>query len=214
MIVNVIVILIILISGLVYSDRKSQFVDSDYNRKRYIKFVSFILILQSGLRNVAVGADTYAYYKNFEEIKNTSWQQIWNIIYEYYTAGTGKDPGYPAFLKVVQILITNYQIFLFLIAVFFFIALGSFIYKNTNKLNDAIFAFVLYSSLFYNFFSITGIRQTIATAATLFGYELIKKRKLIPFLILILLASTIHFTLLPILRRQNLFMDPFSYSSL
>ena len=192
MIVNVIIICFILISGLIFYEEAGVYANSRYYRKRYIILICLILILQSGLRNVAVGADTYAYYEAFEKIRNTSWQQIGIAISDFYSPGIGKDVGYLVFQKIVQLIITNFQIYLFLIAILFFSALGNFIYKNTKRLADAIFAFVLYLSLFYAFFSITGIRQTIATAATLYGYELIKKRKLIPCLLLILLASTIH----------------------
>lgn len=192
MIFNLIVIITILISGHLYSKGTSLYVDSNYNRKKYIKFISIILIIQSGFRNVAVGADTYAYYSSFEGIKRTSWIQIWSILTDYYSQDIGKDPGYYVLQKIIQIMFPNFQIFLLLIAILFFSALGGFIYKNTSKLSHAIFAFVLYSCLFYNFFSITGLRQTIATAATLYSFELIKKKKLFPFLILILLASTIH----------------------
>jgi len=192
MIVNLILIFLILIVGLIFYEEAGIYSDSRYYRKRYILLICLILIFQSGLRNVAVGADTFAYYEMFEKIKLTSWKEIWNAILDYYTHGTGKDPGYMVFQKTVQVIVADYQIYLFVIALLFFSALGNFIYKNTKRLADAIFAFVLYSSLFYAFFSITGIRQTIATAATLFGFELIKKQKLIPFILLILFVSTIH----------------------
>lgn len=192
MIVNLIVIALILIFGLLYSKGLKQEIDSPRNRKKYIQIISFILILQSGLRNVAVGDDTYAYFLKFEEVKRTSWSNIYESLREYYQLGIGKDPGYLVFQKVLQLFTDEYQVFLFIVAILFFVALGNFIYKNTTRLNDAIIAFVIYSVLFYSFFSITGIRQTIVTAATLYGYELIKRKKLLPFLILIVLASTIH----------------------
>lgn len=192
MIVNLIVIVLILIFGLLYSNGYKEKVDSNSNRKKYIQIISFVLILQSGLRNVAVGDDTYAYLLKFEDVKIMSWSNIFESIWEYYQLGIGKDPGYLVFQKVIQLVTNEYQVFLFIIAILFFTALGNFIYKNTSRLNDAIIAFVIYSVLFYSFFSITGIRQTIVTAATLYGYELIKRKKLLPFLILIVLASTVH----------------------
>jgi transmembrane protein EpsG len=192
MIVNIIVIFLTLILGFLFSNRTSQQIDSPRIRKKYIQIISFILILQSGLRNVAVGDDTYAYFLKFEEVKITSWSNIYQSLREYYQLGIGKDPGYSVFQKVLQLFTDEYQVFLFMVAVLFFVALGNFIYKNTTRLNDAILAFVIYSVLFYSFFSITGIRQTIVTAATLYGYEFIKRKKIIPFTILIILVSTIH----------------------
>lgn len=162
------------------------------DRKFYIIIISVLLILQSGLRNVAVGADTYAYYEWFERIKLTSWEQIINTVKQYYQYGFSKDPGYEVFQKITQLFIGNYQVYLIFIAVILFVSLGFFIYYNTRYISEAMFAFVLYSVLFYSTYSITSLRQSIVGAATLWGFELIKRKKLIPFILLLLIASTIH----------------------
>jgi hypothetical protein len=190
MIINLIIIALILFLGFHFSRKNDT--NSDSNRKKYIRIVSFILVLQSGLRNVAIGSDTYAYFMSFQDSKRRSWQEVYQGIVNYYSYGIGKDPGYGVFEKLVSSLSGEYQLFLMVIAILFFIALGNFIYQNTTRLTDVILAFVIYSVLFYSFFSITGHRQTIATAAALYGFELIKRRKLIPFVVLILVASTIH----------------------
>ncbi len=58
MIVNLSVIFLILFFGFVfYNIPTLGLVNSSSNRKRYIRIICFILILQSGLRNVAVGED-------------------------------------------------------------------------------------------------------------------------------------------------------------
>lgn len=183
-------IVLILVAGLLYSNYEARCLRS--YRGHYIIAVSILLILQSGLRNVAVGADTYAYLLWFEKIKSYNWADVWNVVSDYYLHGIGKDPGYAVFQKLAQYFLPDYQLFLILIAVIFFSALGNFIYRNTFRLSDAVLAYVLYCCLFLSFFSITGHRQTLATAAALCSYEFIKKRKLIPFLFLILSASTIH----------------------
>lgn len=194
MLVNSIVILLILFFGFHFSRRENR--DSDYIRKRYIIIICTILILQSGLRNVAVGADTFSYYLYFQDIKNTSWETIIQNFSDAYVSGEGKDPGYHFFEKIVSFFTDEYQILLIVIAIIFFSSLGNFIYKNTSKLNDAIIAFTIYSVLFYSFFSITGHRQTIATAFALYGFEYIKKRKLFLFIILITIGFTVHKSLL------------------
>jgi transmembrane protein EpsG len=128
----------------------------------------------------------------FEVVKEMSWGQIFESFKLYYQLGEGRDPGYDLFQKIIQIFINDYQVYLILVAVIFFAAFGSFIYKNSSRITDAMMAFLIYSVLFYAFFSITGIRQTIATSLALASFELIKKRKLLFFLILVFLASTIH----------------------
>ncbi|SDH60661.1 EpsG family protein [Flavobacterium omnivorum] len=190
MIINLIVIALILFLGFHFSRKKDK--NNESNRKKYIRIICFILMLQSGLRNVVVGSDTHTYFLSFQDSRSSSWQDIYIRIVDYYSFGIGKDPGYAAFEKLVSSIFGEYQLLLIVIAIVFFSALGNFIYQNTTRLIDAILAFVIYSVLFYSFFSITGHRQTIATAAAMFSFELIKRRKLIPFLLLIVIASTIH----------------------
>lgn len=161
-------------------------------RKHFVFGACTLLILQSGLRHVYAGEDTYAYSLMFAETSNTSWSELWTRFVDYYTIGFGKDPGYALFEKFFQIFSTNYQLYLLFIAFLFFLALGHFILSNTNYLVDVLFAFVNYSALFYVFYSLTGIRQTIAAAAALYSYHFLKKNKFVPFLLILLFAATIH----------------------
>ncbi len=194
MIVNLVVIFLILIIGSIFNRIYKLNSDTNYVRKKYIKFICIILILQSGLRNVAVGPDTYNYFNKYENIKTKTWVDIYNTTIEYYKTGNSliRDPGYDFFQKTVQLISKNFQFFLFVIAIIFFSAFGTFVYRNTKRLKDVILAFLIYSVLFSTFFSYTGQRQTIATALILFSYEFIKKKKILPFLFLVLIASTIH----------------------
>ena len=57
---------------------------SQSSHKKYVIFMMFLLTLQSGLRNVAVGTDTYAYYLQFVEVSNTSWSNLLNKVYLYF----------------------------------------------------------------------------------------------------------------------------------
>ena len=162
------------------------------NRQNYIIFICIILILQSALRHVAVGADTYAYYLKFEEIKLTSWQEIWENFRSVYVLGEGKDAGYPLIQKVFQFFSGEYRIFLFFVAVIFFSSLGYFIYTQTKYISDVFVAIAIYEVLFYSFFSITGLRQTLATAFTFWGLHFIRQRKLWQYTLLIICAAFIH----------------------
>ena len=193
MIIQLVLIFIILFVALLLNLEKNKLGRNIHlKRKWFIIFICFLFIMQSGLRNFAVGADTYAYYLKFESIKYESWKSIFNNFYTVYIENTGKDAGYPLLQKIFQFFCPDYQIYLFFVAVFFFSALGYFLYKNTIYIRDAVFAFILYQALFYSFFSITGTRQTIATSFTILSYEYIKKRKLIPFTGLILCAMFVH----------------------
>lgn len=161
------------------------------NKKIYCGLVALQWILISGLRHVSIGADTYNYLLRFEETKTISWNKIFDTLWDYIFKGTNaKDPGYFVFQKFFQIFSDDYQLYLICIATIFMSFMAVWIYKNSK---DPCFSFILFSSLFYSFYAVTGHRQTIATALIVFiGYEYIKERKLIKFLLLAFAAFLVH----------------------
>jgi len=148
--------------------------------------------LQSGLRNVAVGADTYAYLLKFEAIQHISWAEIFATFIKTYETGVGKDPGYLIFMKLISLIVSEYQIYLLIIATLFFSALCWLLKIFCKSVYDVFIGVLLYEVLFYGFCSITGIRQTIAIAFLFVGIRFIINRKLIPFIIICFLAAVIH----------------------
>lgn len=172
------------------------------NRKKYITFMMVLLALQSGLRNVAVGADTYAYYLMFDKATHYS---LYQLLFDN-TALSFKDPGYLILTKLFSVFIPNYRLFLIAIAIFFFSALGKLLYRYLNSNLDVLVSIALYECLYYSFFSITGLRQTIATGILLFALPLVldkrhKRKNTILFFLLLFVASTIHksaFLFLPV----------------
>ena len=164
---------------------------SDKNKKAYCGIVAFQWVLISGLRHWTIGADTYSYYKSFVNVKDLSWGKAFDNLFGYLFKGYEvKDPGYYIFQKFFRLFTTDYQLFLVLIACIFTITMAVWIYRYSD---DPLFSFVLYSTLFYEFFALTGHRQTIATALVVFwGYKYIKERKLIKFAGIALVAFVIH----------------------
>ena len=170
---------------------KKSYIVNALRRKRVCIIATINWIILSGLRDWSVGADTLAYKEYFDETIFLTWGECFSKIYLKYIQGIHfKDPGYLIVMKFFQIFSTNYQMFLIFIAVIFFVPLGLLIYKYSK---EPYLSYILFSSLFYSFFAITGHRQTIATSIVVFGgIKLIKKRKLLKFLLLITIASTIH----------------------
>lgn len=183
------------IVGLTIFGRSTASGSQDQRRKIYIIFLSIFLILQSGLRNVAIGADTYEYSKRFAYYGYCSWRFLWEDFIQTL-AGESKDAGYGLINKAIYTICPEYQIYLFAVAIFFFTVLGRFMYKYTSSIYQVFLILCFYQMFFYTFFSITGIRQTIAVGFTLWSYEYISKHKLLPFFILVLVAATIHKTAL------------------
>jgi len=145
-------------------------------RKYYCGIVSLQWILISGLRDWSIGADTQNYYSMFEQAKLTPWRSVFDELFGYLFRGqVADDPGYLLLTKLFQIVSGNYQIFLLAIAALFMSLMAVWIYRNSSS---PCTSYLLFSTLFYSFYALTGHRQTIATALIVFlGYDLIKKRK-------------------------------------
>lgn len=169
---------------------------NDRVRRNYVIYICIILILQSALRHVAVGADTFEYNRRFDYYSTLSWAEHWHIFVDATFNGIGKDAGYDVFNKAISSICDDFQFFLLVVAIFFFTVLGKFIYRNTSTTFDVFMTLCFYQLFFYTFFSITGIRQTIAVGLTLWGYKYIEERRVLPFILLVLVASTFHKTAL------------------
>ena len=160
--------------------------------KRYIVFMMVLLTLQSGLRHVAVGSDTFAYYNTFLVVQNSSWNILWQDCLDFFYYGEGKDPGYYLALKAIQLILPTYQLYLIGLAAFVFYGLGKILCKFTRSNYEILLAMALYQCLYYSFFSITGHRQTMATGFLFLALPYVLKRKPVQFCLLVLIAATQH----------------------
>ncbi len=175
------------------------------SKKYMIRFASLLLILQSGLRNVAVGPDTYAYSLKFVESLKDTWHDIFHNFLTVYVDGEGKDAGYYLLQKIFSSIIPDFQCFLIFIAIVFFCAFFSVVSNYTTTKTDVLIVVFVYLSLFYEFFSVTGCRQVLATAFCLFSVYYIRECKLVPFLLIMLVAISVH--------RSSLIFLPFYFIS-
>ena len=157
----------------------------------YCAIVCLQWVLISGLRKFTIGADTEGYMISFNRVKNYSWSFIFTRIWEYIKGTPGiKDPGYNLLQKTFQIFSDDYQVFLVFIALFFTVSMAIWIYRNSEM---PCLSFIIYSSLFFSFYAITGHRQTLVTALVVFfGYNFLKERKPIPFFLFCLVSFFIH----------------------
>lgn len=146
----------------------------------------------STLRDFSVGADTYAYYDRYLRSSNVSWGDVWSTLVDYILSGLRgpKDPGYLLIEKTFHQIGLGYRALLAFIAVAFMLPLAYRIYKDSRA---AFFSVILYSVLFYAFFSITGHRQTIATAILFtFAVPSIYRRNPFAFFGAVGIAALIH----------------------
>lgn len=192
MYVQLLIIILGFLALIIFPQIGSQ-VNQQFQHKRYITFMMILLILQSGLRHLSVGPDTYSYYVNFFlDVEKSSWQSLWNDCLDYFYYGTGKDPGYRLFLKAIQYVLPTFQLYLLGLATFVFYGLGKLFIRYTSSNYEVLLAMALYQCLYYSFFSITGLRQTMATGFLFLAIPYVVKRKPLQFILLVLLAATQH----------------------
>ena len=126
-------------------------VGKDKGKKLFCVFASVQWILISGLRGMTVAEDMYAYETKFREVAKTSWTDIFDNFYFVYIEGEGKDPGYDVFEKIIQLFTSNFHVFIFIVAVLFFVTMGVWIYKNSQM---PLMSFIIFDSFLYSFFAL------------------------------------------------------------
>lgn len=159
------------------SDKRAQ--------KKYLMLSAIPIILIMSLRYhvIDVVTDTKDYYDFYEMASMLSIKELFNDPFF--------EPGYILLNKAFASIIPNPQFIFFLEAFICVSAVCRFIYKN---LESPFFGMLFFVTLGTMTFEFTAFRQGIAMSICLFAVEYIKEKKLLPFIILVLLAATFHKT--------------------
>lgn len=157
----------------------------DYEtQKRYIYITSIFILLIMGLRNCAIYDDTLGYVLNFEDLKYDSIAEIID--------NNHKDTFFWVFSYYIsQISGGNYTIWLCVIsAVYIIPVLFLLKYFSPNPMVSWV-AFIFNGLLF---FSMAGLRQTMAMGLVILAFIALTKRKDMWYFLLIGLAYLFHGT--------------------
>ncbi|MCL2065264.1 MAG: EpsG family protein [Candidatus Cloacimonetes bacterium] len=138
------------------------------------------LILLGGLRGLSVGTDTNAYAYEYEFFKMYG-------IARY----SGLEYGYVGIMSVLSYFNANF-IWLKMIVAFIIVFC---VFKAIYDLSANVFLSVyLFISMYFYYYSFNGIRQCIAVAICFFGYKHLLNRKLLKYILCILVAAQFHTT--------------------
>lgn len=155
-------------------------------RENYYCAILFFapVIYMAATRPYAIG-DTYAYDRLFREIPNT-FREL-----QSYMSQVNKDKGFTVLSGIIKIIFgENVRTYFWILAIIQGISL-IYVYRNySSNYLISILLFVLstdYISWMYN-----GVRQFVAVTLIFAATPLMLKKKWIPLLAVILLASTIH----------------------
>lgn len=176
--IYIVILFIIMFLGVILKPNK------DTKRKRIFMFIVFgTLIVVAAIRDISVGVDTRQFCNNFDKIKFLTLQQSFNLRYE---------KGFIILCKALSYINSNHQILIIASSIIIFFMMGMFIYKNSK---DVVFSSILYITLNTYAMHMNVMRQAIAIAIFILGYELFfKKNKFIKYSITVILASLFHQT--------------------
>lgn len=152
-----------------------------YNKTCIIMFFT-ILILLLAFRSIETGTDSKAYYITFNNISNL---QFGNLL--HYS--DKEEFLFYVLNKIVVLIGGDFQCFLLVCSLISILPL-LFLYKkevNNSILMISLFLIVAPFSIFFS-----GIRQSLALGIVAIAYKFIKDKKIIPFLLLIVIASYFH----------------------
>jgi len=157
------------------------------NKIIYLVLCAVTIILQMGLRdgtiNLSEVVDVVRYYRFCKEAEGFAFLE--------YFATLKKDYGYYVFNWLVANIFHEPQVLLFLVPTIICFFSFRFIYKYSDNIYLSV---ILFFSLGFYGFALTAFRQCLAMAICLWAYDYIKKKKIIPFILITLLAASFHQT--------------------
>ncbi|MBE6952370.1 MAG: EpsG family protein [Ruminococcaceae bacterium] len=156
--------------------------DINYEKKNRRALTVFFVLLTIlvACRHESVGNDTRNYVHFFERFSAMSWGEVGQDSLEY---------GYAYFNKVVSLFSKEPQFFLVVAA----IAVSAMIYPTYKRLClDPTLSIVLFCTISTFVMSFSGIRQMLAIGLGFIAYDLTRKRKLLPFVLVVCSAVLFH----------------------
>lgn len=142
-------------------------------------FFSMLTVLVM-FRHESVGNDTYNYMRIFRKFCYIEWSQLGKVDIEI---------GFSYFNKAVSLLSNNPQFFLAMAA----LTVSALIYPTYRRLCvDTSLTIVLFCFLSTFVMMFSGIRQMLAVGLGFVAYELTRRKKLVFFILTVLLTMSFH----------------------
>lgn len=157
-------------------------VHSRLKTKFYIILNFFLFTILSGFRSENVGNDTSAYIGVFNNISSSG--DISRYTWRF-------ELGYLYLNKLLSLVSSNSQTIIIGTSIIIMAGFARFIYLYSEQKWLSIY---LFFTIGYFAMSMNTIRLNIAMVILLFSYDFLKNRKLIKFVLVVLLASLFHRT--------------------
>ena len=162
-----------------------------------VKIGVYLLITFSWMWVIAtfrygIGFDYYSYIRIFEQIRGT--QNLAALLALRYEPGFALLTGAMTFFIADTNITANAAVMYGVYQVFILLPAMWFIYRYSKE--NAWLATWLYATLTFFYTSMNFTRQALACSVSLLGYKYLRERKLIPYMLIVLLAASFHVTAL------------------
>jgi len=160
--------------------------DTKRNRRIFCIASGLLLVLFSALRHPTVGRDTVTFIEVFLKVEGRD-------ILDVLQFSSWTEPGFRLLCAFIGLFTKNGQ---WLIAVTSLIIHGSVTYFLYKHAKNPYLGMFLYMALMIYPLYLCIMRQALAVAIFLFAYGFLKKKKWVPYVLIVLLASTFHTSVL------------------
>ncbi len=178
MLIPITVLAILVVLGLT-----SRRIFGTANNLTFLVIITMALLLFSGLRHETVGVDTETYVARFNSVTGMNYKQAVSF------ANGFSDSSYYVVSWAFSKIIPNQQAWIAFVSFVFMAGITMICYWESP---DYAFSMLYIFCMGMFFFSMTGLRQSLAMGLVMMSYYFVVKRQLIPFIIIILLARQLH----------------------
>lgn len=159
---------------------KGHYMDYQKRNRAALTFFFFLLTVLVMLRHESVGNDTRNYIHFFKAFSGMNWSRLGKY---------GLEIGFSYFNKIVSLFSLEPQFFLAISAVL----VSAMIYPTYKRLCvDASLTIVLFCIMSTFVMMFSGIRQMLAVGIGFIAYEYTRRKRILPFILMVLLALSIH----------------------
>lgn len=152
------------------------------NRTALAFFICFLTVLVM-LRHEDVGNDTQNYRSYFIAYANVPWNALLRMLGRY------RESLFPLLNKAISVISKEPQFYVAVVAVI----VSALIYPTYKRLcTDASLTVVLFAIMSTFVMMFSGIRQMLAIGIGFIAYELTRKKKVIPFILAVVVAMCLH----------------------
>ena len=151
-------------------------------KKRSFLLISFIIIVfLMSTRTFSTGTDTRMYISFFEKVSNYKFNL--KIIGNYY------EPLFIIINILLSYISSNPRFFIIVTSSIICYAFYTLIKKNSKNYFLSVLIFI---GLLFFYSTMNTIRQYLAISIIIFGYNFIKNKKILPYMICVVLATLMH----------------------